>query len=113
LHEYEDDTFESQIDGVIEQLKPLYEQLHAYVRFKLQEKYGDRIVSSKGPIPMHLVGNMWAQTWDEIADFTTPFPNKKLLDVTDEMVKQGYTAIKMFQMGDEFFQSLNMTKLPQ
>ncbi|XP_055638227.1 angiotensin-converting enzyme-like [Toxorhynchites rutilus septentrionalis] len=29
------------------------------------------------------------------------------------MVKQGYNPTKMFQMGDEFFVSLNMTKLPQ
>jgi peptidyl-dipeptidase A len=113
LDEYEDETFEQQIDAVIEQLLPLYKQLHAYVRFKLQQKYGESVVPSKGPIPMHLVGNMWAQTWDQVADFTTPFPNKKLLDVTDEMLKQGYTPLKMFQMGDEFFQSLNMTKVPQ
>lgn len=35
-----------------------------------------------------------------------------VLDVTDEMVRQNYTPTKMFEMGDEFFQSLNMTKLP-
>lgn len=98
---------------IFEQFKPLYQQLHAYVRFRLREKYGKRIVSEKGPIPMHLLGNMWGQSWDEIADLTSPYPEKKLLDVTDEMIKQNYTAIKMFQMGDEFFQSLNMTKLPQ
>ncbi|XP_041779407.1 angiotensin-converting enzyme-like isoform X4 [Anopheles merus] len=113
LNEYDDSTFEQQIDDVIEQIRPLYEQLHAYVRYKLRQKYGDKLVSPTGPIPMHLLGNLWAQTWDNIADFTTPFPEKKLLDVTDEMIRQGYTPIKMFQMGDDFFTSLNMTKLPQ
>lgn len=49
----------------------------------------------------------------QIVDITTPFPSKQQLDVTDEMVRQNYTALKIFQMGDEFFQSLNMTKLPQ
>uniref|UniRef100_A0A182SB90 Angiotensin-converting enzyme n=1 Tax=Anopheles maculatus TaxID=74869 RepID=A0A182SB90_9DIPT len=29
------------------------------------------------------------------------------------MIRQGYTPIKMFEMGDDFFTSLNMTKLPQ
>ncbi|XP_055641474.1 angiotensin-converting enzyme-like [Toxorhynchites rutilus septentrionalis] len=113
LSEYDDPTFEQQVRDVIMQLRPLYEQIHAYVRFKLRQKYGPELVSETGPIPMHLLGNMWGQTWDNIADFTTPFPEKKLLDVTDEMVKQGYTPLKMFQMGDEFFESLNMTKLPQ
>lgn len=113
LKEYDDDTFEQQVDDVINQIRPLYEQLHAYVRYKLRQKYGDKVVSPTGPIPMHLLGNLWAQTWDHIADFTTPFPEKKLLDVTDEMIRQGYTPLKMFQMGDDFFVSLNMTRLPQ
>lgn len=60
---------------------------------------------------MHLLGNVWGQTWDEIADITTPFPNKKLLDVTEEMIKQGYTEQKMFEMAEEFFVSLNMSKM--
>lgn len=113
LDEYDDPTFEQQVQDVITQIRPLYEQIHAYVRHKLRQKYGDAVVSKKGPIPIHLLGNMWGQTWEGIADLTTPFPEKKLLDVTDEMVEQGYTPLKMFQMGDDFFQSLNMTKLPQ
>ncbi|XP_055597208.1 angiotensin-converting enzyme-like [Uranotaenia lowii] len=113
LAAYEDDTFEDQVDSAMNEIMPLYQQIHAYVRYKLREKYGDDIVSEKGPIPMHLLGNMWAQTWDNIADFTTPFPDSQLLDVTEEMVKQNYNPIQMFEMGDEFFVSLNMTKLPQ
>lgn len=113
LKEYDDPTFEQQVERVMTQIKPLYEQIHAYVRFKLREKYGSEVVSETGPIPMHLLGNLWGQVWENIADFTTPFPEKKLLDVTAEMNKQGYTPLKMFHMGDDFFQSLNMTKLPQ
>lgn len=113
LDAYEDETFEQQADAAIEQIRPLYEQIHAYVRHKLRERYGEDVVAEKGPIPMHLLGNMWAQTWDNVADFTTPYPNSQLMDVTEEMVKQGYTAKQMFEMGDDFFVSLNMTRLPQ
>ena len=35
--------------------QPLYEQLHAYVRQRLHEKYGD-VVDPEGPIPAHLLG---------------------------------------------------------
>lgn len=112
LDDYEDDTFEQQLENIFDQIRPLYEQLHAYVRNKLRHQYGD-IVPKDGPIPMHILGNMWGQSWENIAAITAPFPSKVLLDVTGEMVKQNYTAIKIFQMGDEFFQSLNMTKLPQ
>jgi len=113
LDEYEVADFEKQVDRVIEQLRPLYEQIHGYVRFKLRKFYGNDVVSEKGPIPMHLLGNMWGQTWDDVLDITAPFPSRPTLDVTDEMKRQGYTPFLMFEKGDEFFQSLNMTKLPQ
>nr|ANW11475.1 Lol71 [Bichromomyia olmeca] len=92
LDEYEDETFEKQLEDIFAQIRPLYEQLHAYVRFRLREKYGDGVVSERGPIPMHLLGNMWGQTWSEVAPISVSISEQKLLDVTDEMVKQGYTA---------------------
>ena len=62
---------------------------------------------------MHLLGNMWAQTWGEIASIISPFPEKPLIDVSEEMNRQGITPVKMFEMGDDFFTSLNLIKLPQ
>ncbi|XP_036345745.1 angiotensin-converting enzyme-like, partial [Rhagoletis pomonella] len=113
LDEYEDDTIEQQLEEIFDELRPLYQQVHGYVRHRLRQFYGNDVVSEKGPIPMHLLGNMWAQQWSSIADIISPFPDKPLIDVTDEMVAQGYTPLKMFQMGDDFFQSLNLTKVPQ
>ncbi|XP_055848354.1 angiotensin-converting enzyme-like isoform X2 [Episyrphus balteatus] len=113
LSEYEDDTMEQQLEAIYGEIRPLYEQIHGYVRSRLRQVYGEKVVSEKGPIPMHLLGNMWGQTWGEVASILTPFPEKPLIDVTDEMVRQGYTAKKMFEMGDQFFQSLNLKKLPQ
>lgn len=113
LDEYEDETFEKQLEDIFAEIRPLYEQVHGYVRYRLRKHYGDAVVSEKGPIPMHLLGNMWAQQWSDIADLVSPFPDKPLVDVSSEMVKQGYTPLKMFQMGDDFFTSMNLTKLPQ
>lgn len=72
-----------------QELKPLYLQLHAYVRRELRKKYGEDIVSKDGPIPAHLLGNMWAQAWSNIVDFTIPYPGKQLPDVTNAMIEQG------------------------
>ena len=36
------------------EILPLYEKLHAVVRFNLQNVYGDRLVKSDGAIPAHL-----------------------------------------------------------
>ncbi|XP_017857190.1 PREDICTED: angiotensin-converting enzyme [Drosophila arizonae] len=113
LDEYEDETFEKQLEDIFAEIRPLYEQVHGYVRYRLRQHYGDAVVPEKGPLPMHLLGNMWAQQWSDIADLVSPFPDKPLVDVTAEMVKQGYTPLKMFQMGDDFFTSMNLTKLPQ
>ncbi len=55
-------------------LKPFYEELHAYVRFKLSKKYPQ--VKDGEPIPAHLLGNMWAQEWVNIYDMVAPYPGK-------------------------------------
>lgn len=112
LYEYEDSTIERQLDNIFEEIRPLYEEIHAYVRHKMREKFGD-LVSEKGLIPMHLLGNMWAQSWDSVYKYTAPYPNKKSFDVTNEMIKQNYTPLKMFKLGEAFYKSLNMSELPQ
>ena len=112
MKDYEADDFPEQIDALWQQLKPLYLQLHAYVRRELRKKYGEDIVSKDGPIPAHLLGNMWAQAWSNIADFTIPYPGKQLPDVTDAMVKQGYNATTIFRVAEDFFTSINLTAMP-
>lgn len=113
LDAYEDSTFEVQLESIMDKIMPLYKQLHAYVRYKLLQKYGPTVIDITKPIPMHLLSNVWAQSWDLIADLILPYPEVKSLDVTDEMVKQEYTPLSMFQKGDDFFQSINMTALPK
>uniref|UniRef100_A0A8C7ZA79 Angiotensin-converting enzyme n=1 Tax=Oryzias sinensis TaxID=183150 RepID=A0A8C7ZA79_9TELE len=93
-------------------IEPLYQHLHAFVRRKLYNQYGSKYINLKGPIPAHLLGNMWAQTWNNIYDLMIPFPNKPNLDVTDEMVRQGYNATHMFRVSEEFFTSLGLMEMP-
>ena len=61
------DEFTKEVDRLWEQVRPLYVSLHAYVRMKLHEKYGEAVPAS-GPIPAHLVGNIWAQDWGNVFD---------------------------------------------
>jgi len=35
-------------------------------------------------------GNMWAQTWGNIYELVEPYPGKKSVDATPEMVAQVY-----------------------
>lgn len=89
MKDYEADNFTEDIEGLWQQLKPLYMQIHAYIRYALRLKYGESVVPKDGPIPAQLFGNMWAQSWGNIADLATPYPGKNLPDVTDAMVRQG------------------------
>jgi hypothetical protein len=73
------------------QIEPLYRQLHTYVRRKLAVRYGEGLVKPRGPIPAHLLGNMWAQSWSAIEEFLTPYPFKRYPDVSAELLRQGYT----------------------
>lgn len=56
---------------------------------------------------------MWAQQWTEIIDVVLPYPEVPSYDVTDQMVKQGYDALKMFQTAEEFFTSLGLEPMTQ
>lgn len=51
---------------------------------------------------------MWAQSWVNLKSLVTPFPEAGTVDVTSEMEAQGYTVLKMFEMSDEFYQSLGL-----
>lgn len=112
IKDYEADDFLEHIETLWQQLKPLYLQLHAYVRHELRKKYGENIVSKDGPIPAHLFGNTWAQTWRNIAEFTVPFPGKQLPDVSAALVEQGYNATSIFRLAENFFKSINLSAMP-
>nr|CAB3219680.1 angiotensin-converting enzyme-like [Phallusia mammillata] len=108
---------EVDLEGVTEQLwidlKPLYEELHAFVRRKLYDVYGPNYINLKGPIPAHLLGNMWAQQWGNVYDLVEPYPGKAGVDATPGMLDQGYDALKMFEVSEEFFTSLGLLNMTQ
>lgn len=72
--------FKQEINRLWGQVEPLYEDLHCYVRGKLHEEYGDK-VPADGPIPAHLLGNMWAQDWTNLYPLVEPYPGRGGLDV--------------------------------
>src|SRR5262249_59519189 len=53
--------FSAELERLWNQVKPLYDALHAHVRASLAKQYGAEHVPEGGPIPAHLLGNMWSQ----------------------------------------------------
>jgi len=111
--DYESSTFKQEMESTWQGLKPLYEQLHAYVRNKLSNYYGSDVVKKNGPIPAHILGNMWAQSWSNLADIVMPYPNKPSLNVTGEMQRRKWSPQIMFEKADDFFQSMGLDKMPK
>jgi len=94
------------------QVKPFYSELQCHVRAKLSEQYGADKVPLDKPIPAHLLGNMWSQTWDNIYPIMEPHKGVASLDVTAELKKQGYDEKKMVETAEGFFTSLGLPELP-
>lgn len=110
---YETDDLEQILVRLFNELKPLYEQLHAYVRRKLMKFYPKEEFPDAGHIPAHLLGNMWAQTWDNLAKELQPYPDAARVDVTTPLVEQGYNATGLSILADNFFQSLGLDPMSE
>ncbi len=106
------EEFSRELDRLWEQVKPLYEQLHAYVRWKLREKYGPAVVPENGPIPAHLLGNIWAQQWDNLYPMLAPAGADPGYDLTAILKRQNTTPVDMVRYGERFFTSLTFEPLP-
>jgi peptidyl-dipeptidase A len=114
-YDMEPDAFSAEMERLWQQVKPLYDSLHTYVRAKLRQKYGD-IVPATGPIPAHLLGNMWSQSWGNIYDIVKP-PSRAAgaatYDLTKTLVSRNTDAKQMVRYGEGFFTSIGFELLPQ
>jgi peptidyl-dipeptidase A len=105
--------FPGELDRLWEQVSPLYEALHCHVRARLGEAYGNEVVPQDGPIPAHLLGNMWAQSWENIYELVAPPDSGGRYDLTAILQQRGFDPIGMVKTGEAFFSSLGFAELPQ
>jgi peptidyl-dipeptidase A len=104
--------FPGELDRLWGQVKPLYEALHCHVRASLGEKYGTDLVPASGPIPAQLLGNMWAQSWENIYDMVGPEQSAAAYDLSEILQADNFDPISMVKTGQAFFSSLGFTELP-
>jgi peptidyl-dipeptidase A len=105
-------AFAQDVERLWGEVEPLYEQLHCYARKKLRARYGNSKVSADGPIPAHLLGNMWAQDWGNLYPELEPYPGQGELDVSKALKRQKYDEARMVKLGESFFTSLGLPALP-
>jgi peptidyl-dipeptidase A len=107
------DDFANEVDRLWEQLRPLYLSLHAYVRGQLAKKYGSDLVPPRGPIPTHLLGNIWAQEWNNVYPLMDSPKPAQSYDLTKILQDRHTDARGMVRYGEAFFTSLGFAPLPK
>jgi len=109
---YETEDFESDVLDLYTQLEPLYKELHAYIRRKLFNVYGPEYIDLSGPLPAHLLSDMWGRFWNNLYKFAEPFSGKPAIDPSPAMKEQNYTVLKMFHTGDDFYAAMGLYRVP-
>lgn len=108
------EQFAALTERLWQEVKPLYDELHCFVRAELNEEYGDAVQADSGPIRADLLGNMWAQQWANIYDLVAPEGAGDIgYDLTALLVENDYDALKMVKTGENFFSSLGFEPLPK
>ena len=111
-YDMEPDAFATEMERLWQQVKPLYDSLYTYTRRKLSEKYGPSVVPLDKPIPAHLLGNMWAQTWSNVYPLLAPAEADRGYDLTQILKARNTDAKQMVRYGEGFFTSLGFDQLP-
>ncbi|MBV9085398.1 MAG: M2 family metallopeptidase [Acidobacteriaceae bacterium] len=107
------EQFSADLERLWQQVKPLYLQLHAYVRKRLIEKYGAIAARPDGMIPADLLGNMWAQEWGNIYDIVAPPSAPATYDLGKILQARNTDAKQLVHYGERFFESLGLGALPE
>jgi len=111
-YDMEPAAFSAEIERLWRQLLPLYESLHAYVRARLSEKYGADVVRPTGPMPAHVLGNMWAQSWSNVDPLVRPPQGDPGYDLTSILTGRKLDPRGMVRYGEGFFSSLGLEPMP-
>ncbi len=87
-------------DSLVQQLRPLYREIHTWARYELARRYGAPVPDL---IPAHWLPNRWAQDWSALVDVEGFDVDGALADKTPEWI---------MQQGEAFYRSLGFDALP-
>lgn len=108
------EEFAALTERLWQEVKPLYDELHCFVRAGLNSRYGSDVQPATGPVRADLLGNMWAQEWGNIYDVVAPAGAGDVgYDVTQLLTAANFDAVRMVRQGETFYSSLGFEPLPQ
>ncbi|NIR50986.1 M2 family metallopeptidase [candidate division KSB1 bacterium] len=87
------------MDGLLEELRPLYSELHTWARYELAERYNQPVPEK---LPAHWLPNRWGQSWPGIVE-----------SVNMDALFEDKSAEWIVETAEDFYVSLGFDTLNQ
>lgn len=98
-------------DDFMRELRPLYLQLHTWVKYKLAEKYHQPVPKR---IPAHWINNRWAQEWDGLSEGAdlTPFFKERTPEWIAHSAERFYVGLGFAKLPESFWKKSDLYPVP-
>lgn len=98
-------------DEFMRELRPLYLQLHTWVKYKLAEKYHQPVPKR---IPAHWINNRWSQEWGGLSEGAdlTPFFKDKTPEWVARSSEQFYVGLGFPALPQSFWEKSDLYPVP-
>ncbi|XP_037928131.1 angiotensin-converting enzyme [Teleopsis dalmanni] len=105
------------LDNIMTQLRPLFEQFHAYIRSELRQIYGSELIEHNKPYPQNLaeifIGNSYRRTEPEWY-VNLPYNDVGLPNITEGLFKRALNnSQRMFWNVAEYYRSIGLPQLEE
>ncbi len=88
-------------DNLVQQVRPLYRELHTWARYELAERYGAEVPQL---LPAHWLPNRWGQDWSALI---------AVEGINADSAVGTHSAEWVMQQGEAFYVSLGFDELPE
>ncbi len=100
-------------DSFLEQLRPLYREIHTWVRYELAERYGQPVPEM---IPADWLPNRWAQDWSALVSVEgldiDPALGEKMAEWVVDQGEEFYLSLGFGELPDSFWELSSLYPLP-
>ncbi|GFQ72767.1 angiotensin-converting enzyme [Trichonephila clavata] len=106
-----------------DEVKDFYKELQSYVRYKLQAHFGAKHFGKNPWIPAHLLvkytqnilntvfRSLWGDNWSALSDILIPYTQKSFVNITSEMLLNGYSVIDLLRKAEEFYTTMGFNPM--
>ncbi|XP_053965170.1 angiotensin-converting enzyme-like [Anastrepha ludens] len=108
---YDTDNFQRELEDVVWEIMPLYQELHAYLLKSVRNTYGEKLHADDGVIPAHVFEQIVRQAWSPRTVFRTPYPKNQLPTVQQRLEEILVTSLKIIKKAAEFFESIGLNHM--